>query len=386
MNSSALLALGALALGIFIIPALLLKKDSHKIANRLLAVSLICQMTTAASILFNHLHWLDLRNANFLLIALPSCSVVFLLGYVKKMVSPSYQLKATNLLLLLPFILLVYLLKEGIRIDKNALEGARGGWPPTPLAVFGILLYTLQVIYLAFAERLTRHHNLAIENEFSNKDRIGLRWLRIFICAYLMLVILGLAISLIRLLPGLELWPRSIYYTACIVVIYYFIGFSAVIQPDIFTGHAHRLDGKDDEQRSESNANTGKYETSSLTPALAQSIWQDLQGLMESRAPYLKNDLRLSDLAEMAKIPPNHLSQIINQYADKNFFEFINEYRVAQAIRLLAQQPKAKIITIALESGFNSQSAFYKQFKNSTGYTPKQYMLQTLPSKTKPSA
>ena len=107
---------------------------------------------------------------------------------------------------------------------------------------------------------------------------------------------------------------------------------------------------------------------------------------MESRAPYLKNDLRLSDLAEMAKIPPNHLSQIINQYADKNFFEFINEYRVAQAIRLLAQQPKAKIITIALESGFNSQSAFYKQFKNSTGYTPKQYMLQTLPSKTKPSA
>ncbi|WP_269621304.1 helix-turn-helix domain-containing protein [Zhongshania sp. BJYM1] len=383
MNSSAFLALGALVLGIFIIPALLLKNDSHKIANRLLAVSLICQMTTAASILFSHYRWLDLRNANFLLISLSSCSVVFLLAYVKKMVTPSYQFTAANLLLLLPFFVLVYLMKDAIHIDARALADARGGWPPTPLAVFGILLYALQGAYLVVAEKLTRSHTLAIENEFSNKERIELRWLRILICAYLSLLALGLAISLIRLLPGIELWPRSIYYTASIVVIYYLIGFTAVIQPDIFASQKQRLDNIDDTHDLASGVNAGKYETSSLTQTLAQSLWRDLQVLMEDRAPYLKNDLRLSDLAEMAKIPPNHLSQIINQYAGKNFFEFINEYRIAQAIRLLAQQPNAKIITIALESGFNSQSAFYKQFKKSTGHTPKQYMIETVPSKVK---
>jgi len=381
MYSSALLALGALVLGVFIIPALLLKNDSHKIANRLLATSLVCQMLSVGFILLGHLRWVDVANTNFLFIAIPSCSVVFLLGYVKKMVEPSYQITLANACLLLPFFALVFLMKEGIRFSESALAEARGGWPPSPLAVFSILNYGLQAIYLAYAEKLTRSYTSAIENEFSNKEKVSLRWLRIFIRVYLLLLLIGLSISLIRMLPGIELWPRSIFYTGSIVVIYYLIGFAAILQPDIFSTRAPQIEAlkgtADLRADGTLNSKAGKYETSSLTPELAQRTWLNLQALMEEQAPYLKNDLRLSDLAILANIPPNHLSQIINQHANKNFFEFINDYRITQATQLLAEQPNIKMITVALESGFNSQSAFYKQFKNSIGLTPKQYMLQS---------
>jgi len=72
----------------------------------------------------------------------------------------------------------------------------------------------------------------------------------------------------------------------------------------------------------------------------------------------------------------NHLSQVINQQSGKNFFKFINEYRVEEAKRLLTDQSTQKytILAIAYDCGFNSKSSFNTIFKQYTGKTPSDFI------------
>src|SRR5690554_6403850 len=91
--------------------------------------------------------------------------------------------------------------------------------------------------------------------------------------------------------------------------------------------------------------------------------------------PYLDSDLTLPKLAKDLNVTTHHLSQVINEMHGKNFFNFINKYRVAEVKRKI-EDPKYKnysLLGIAYESGFNSKSAFNRVFKSLTGKTPSQY-------------
>ena len=96
---------------------------------------------------------------------------------------------------------------------------------------------------------------------------------------------------------------------------------------------------------------------------------------MESEKPYLEGDLVLPQLAQQLGISANYLSQIINEQLQVNFYDFVNGSRVEEAKRWMrnAGQQNTKILNIALDSGFNSKSAFYTAFKKATSMTPTQY-------------
>jgi AraC-like DNA-binding protein len=52
--------------------------------------------------------------------------------------------------------------------------------------------------------------------------------------------------------------------------------------------------------------------------------------------------------------------------------EYIQQYRVAQAQRLLATSEES-VLTIALQTGFGSTSSFYATFKKIVGCAPLDY-------------
>jgi len=52
--------------------------------------------------------------------------------------------------------------------------------------------------------------------------------------------------------------------------------------------------------------------------------------------PYLDPDLTLPIPAEKLGAARNHLSYVINHKLQKNFFEYVNEYRVGDVQRLMA--------------------------------------------------
>ena len=97
-----------------------------------------------------------------------------------------------------------------------------------------------------------------------------------------------------------------------------------------------------------------------------------LTSLMEIGQFYLRPDLTLPELAEALGCSVNHVSQAINAGFGMSFFDYLNQYRVQDNMRLQCLENGASrtVLSVALEVGFNSTSTFYVAFKIVTGQTP----------------
>lgn len=121
-----------------------------------------------------------------------------------------------------------------------------------------------------------------------------------------------------------------------------------------------------------------RYEKSILHNLDLELIKNRLEELMEKKHLYLDETLRLGQLAEELLITPHQLSRLLNEHYNKNFNDFVNDYRVAAAKELLAGEPEMTILNIAYRVGFNTKATFNAQFSKLTGQTPSQYRKQAL--------
>lgn len=94
---------------------------------------------------------------------------------------------------------------------------------------------------------------------------------------------------------------------------------------------------------------------------------------------YLESDLSLSKLSNLVGQSTQKTSSVINQYANRNFNDFINYYRIQDAKNLLSnnEYEKFTISSIAFDSGFSSLSSFNSAFKKFEGITPSMYREST---------
>jgi AraC-like DNA-binding protein len=118
-----------------------------------------------------------------------------------------------------------------------------------------------------------------------------------------------------------------------------------------------------------------KYEKCLLDPNRAEEYTERLFQVMESEKPYLKPELSLSSLSKEMGIKRHYISQILNLQLKKSFWDFINEYRIREAQKLLSDPEKQglSMLQVAFEVGFNSASSFSRAFKRYTGTTPTKY-------------
>ena len=103
---------------------------------------------------------------------------------------------------------------------------------------------------------------------------------------------------------------------------------------------------------------------------------QELLRLMEERKLYLNPKLTLSDLAQEMHINRTYLTTVLNRDIGKTFYDFVNEYRIAEAcaiIDALPPQERPKLSDVASRSGFNSLSTFKRSFLKVKGMLPSQY-------------
>lgn len=101
-----------------------------------------------------------------------------------------------------------------------------------------------------------------------------------------------------------------------------------------------------------------------------EAILGQLNSKMKDEKLFLNPNLKLSELAAEVNISAHQLSQILNDHVGKNFSEFINEYRINEACRLLFTHENLSIDGIGYEVGFNSKSTFFAAFKKQKGVTP----------------
>jgi AraC-like DNA-binding protein len=117
--------------------------------------------------------------------------------------------------------------------------------------------------------------------------------------------------------------------------------------------------------------------TSSQTSSLDKSeLAHTLQKLMQSDRLYLQADLSLQELAQHLDVNTVHLSATINHVLHKNFNDYINELRIEEFIKLFKSDKGRQftMLSIALDSGFNSKATFNRAFKKIKGCSPKEYL------------
>ncbi len=95
--------------------------------------------------------------------------------------------------------------------------------------------------------------------------------------------------------------------------------------------------------------------------------------LMTHKKLYTNSNLKSPEVANELGIPLHEFSRLINEIIGKSFSDFINEYRVNEAKRLISSNSKYTLDAIGNMSGFNSKSAFYRAFKKFTNTTPAKY-------------
>jgi len=119
----------------------------------------------------------------------------------------------------------------------------------------------------------------------------------------------------------------------------------------------------------------GRYKTSNLDQDAITKIQATLITHVETSNCFLQSNLSLAQLANRIKVPSHHLSQALNIGMGKNFYDFINDYRVEHAKRELIkpENNSRPILDIAYECGFNSKSVFNAAFKKRTGLTPSSF-------------
>lgn len=104
-----------------------------------------------------------------------------------------------------------------------------------------------------------------------------------------------------------------------------------------------------------------------------EQLMQRICDLMDGQQLYLQQGLKVSDIASALDTNIRYISDCIRAERGCSLTQFVNEYRVEHAKRLLLDHQEMKISSVAIESGFTNDKAMTRYFKEQTGMTPTEW-------------
>ena len=118
-----------------------------------------------------------------------------------------------------------------------------------------------------------------------------------------------------------------------------------------------------------------KYERVKVNELECEGIVKRMRKYLDEQKAYQNPDLKMSDLAEVLSLSPSKLSQVFNLYLNENYYEFINNYRLAEFKRRIEAGDAERFTLIALseQCGFK-KSSFFATFRRIEGMTPTEYL------------
>lgn len=253
---------------------------------------------------------------------------------------------------------------------------------------FGLLTQLsipLIFIYLLVTWRYLVKYKRQLFLTFSQIEKRKVDWLRQFVVIVLaILLITAIAFYAEKFNVPYFSWLYNYTYFLVVFLIYW-IGYKTLSQPEIFTKETSTQNitlteinpEKPDHRKPDESAPVPvKYQKTQLSPDQKLRLKNQLLAYMSQHKPYLQPELTIQDLADQAGIARYAISQIINDDLGKNFYDFVNSYRIDEFKRNITQPEFShlNILAVALESGFNSKATFNNAFKKITGITPSHYV------------
>lgn len=239
-----------------------------------------------------------------------------------------------------------------------------------------MLIITSGIVYVTLSQFLLIKHRKYIREQFSDIEKIDLNWLQYLVVGICLIWVVVIFVSILP--DDMFNIDSDIFIYVSVVLFVCFLGFFGLKQTNVFAAPVIPQPKSSGEPPSDfpEKKEFEKYAKSGLKDTDAEQLHKKLNEYMQREKPYLNSQLSLSKLGESFGVHSNYLSQVINDRESKNFYDYINGYRIDEFKRIVTD-PKKKRLTImalALECGFNSKSAFNNCFKKFTSQTPSEFM------------
>lgn len=239
-----------------------------------------------------------------------------------------------------------------------------------------ITLLFCQVYFLIRTTIILIKHQYSIKQEFSYEKEVDLAWIKRIVFGFASIIVLSFIAYIMVSAQIISLYIMDYSIIGANMILFFYIAYSGYYQKDIFKleePNIHKSELKKYKPVSKKKIQSLKQEKN--VSSIQDPIIEELLDAMEKEKLYLNHELTLGELANQLNIHAHQLSKLINENLNKNFFEFVNEFRIKEYKRLVAN-PKNKHISIlglAMDAGFNSKASFNRIFKNTTGLTPSEF-------------
>lgn len=352
----------------FILFIFIIFRNKGLLSNYVLSLGIFAQLMVTIQVLILDQWQFFFNYPSLLLIGYPFLLIQSPLIYfhVNSVAYKDFKIKFSHLLHIIPFIIFVtYLLitfypyssEEKIKIISN---------PSYPPALYflqiNIFARVQNVFYVIVAILVLFSIQKQLKESYSSISLMNLSMLRFIVIGNIVILLMATPVQIYYLFVNnnsilllLIMLPSFIFFNI--------LFFQAWFHPEIFAGIEESV----------------KYKSSKLTKEEAQIYLNKLNEYIATDKPFINPDLSLKQLAEDLNINHRFLSQIINEYFNQNFFDYINRLRVEESKKMLCDPSCDKnVLQILLEVGFNSRSAYYTAFKRATGLTPTEYKKRNL--------
>lgn len=361
--------IGALQ-GICFALILFLSKKYRTKSNISLALLILCFALNNLQYYFWETGMIDEKIFfSYIFFPFATLSMVFFYLYVRFFLNPTEKLKKKYILLFIPFLFffassfyykianaLNLLTDKTIQLFKNLI------WVHE---IFGVF-YSL--VLLIFTYKLIIQFEKKQQIGKTQVPKTGVNWFKIVAWIAVILCLIWIFAILDEWKYGTE--NATIYYIL-------WIGLSLTIYA---LGHIGIYKFGLLEERK----NIQKFSTSNKAVILVStgnSSNENIRAFEEfikDQKNYLNSNLSLELVAEKLNINKSYLSRIINSELNISFSDYVNELRIEEA-KIYLTNPEFRnytLVSIGLEAGFNSKSAFNMAFKKFTGLTPSEYKSQ----------
>ncbi|WP_299119719.1 helix-turn-helix domain-containing protein [uncultured Tenacibaculum sp.] len=220
--------------------------------------------------------------------------------------------------------------------------------------------YVFNLILLYIILKNIKEHQNKVTDYYSDIENKTLLWIRTIVYIFLFFHVFWILEDIIGFQN--EIITQYFAFSSGILTFFmiYWIAYNGFSQQEIFTTSLFQTDEKKETQ---------------VDSIDTENQFKLMLEIMQREKLYLDGNLNLRLLSEKVNIKERELSKLIKTHTKKNFYHFVNQFRVQEFKKLLAS-PKAaqlSLLGLAQESGFSSKSTFYTVFKNVEGVTPKQY-------------
>jgi AraC-like DNA-binding protein len=345
-------------------------KKGRKLSNRLLSGFLASNAILIANWVMFHFHFLSHENLWIIYIIGSSSYLLlmpFLYVYIVSLCYSDFRLTRVHLLHLLPFAVVVFI-RTVVHIIASLNPTGAGTllWGNQPgvysAMTFRIVLHLQVATYLVLSFRILTRYRKQLKDIYSSIEKIDLSWCNLLLTAFALMWMMDLLNWIFDLLSMVQdSVLQQMFLVSLLINLIFTLAatYRGLIQSRSFSGI---LD-------------LPKYAASKLKQTECDIIARKLTEYMKAEKPYFLQSLSIEDLAGKLNVPSKHLSQVIHTGLNYNFYDFVNSYRINEAmIRLRDSRYKSQtILSVAYDVGFNSKSVFNAAFKKHVGMTPKEY-------------